>query len=358
MVVGILGGGQLAQMIAHAGKNLDCQFIFLDPNKDACAFPLGKSLIGAYDDPKLLEKLALESDIVTFEFENVPFQSVEILSKHVQINPNAKALEISQDRLKEKQSFTSLGIPTTLFASVDSLEDLKKGVEIVGLPCVLKTRSQGYDGKGQKVLRTKEDVDVAWKELGGKPLVVEEFIKFSREVSQVAARNPHGDIQFYSISENEHAEGILRLTLNRPNDPAQEQAQSYARKLMEHMNYVGVFALELFQKGGQLLANEMAPRVHNSGHWTIEGAKTSQFENHLRSVLDMPLGETADIGFSAMVNCIGTMPSKDDVAKIPNTHYHAYGKAPRPGRKVGHITIRCSTQAELEKILPQVRKLV
>lgn len=358
MIVGILGGGQLAQMIAYAGKQLDCEFIFLDPNKDACAFPLGKSLIGAYNDPKLLEQLAQQSDIVTFEFENVPFQSVEILSQHVQIHPNAKGLEISQDRLKEKQAFTSLGIPTTMFASVDSLEDLKKGVDLVGLPAVVKTRSQGYDGKGQKVIRTKEDIDIAWKELGNKPLIIEEFIKFGREVSQVAARNPHGDIQFYSIAENEHAEGILRLTVNRPNDSAEETAQSYVRKLMEHMNYVGVFALEMFQKGGELLANEMAPRVHNSGHWTIEGAKTSQFENHLRAIMDMPLGKTTDLGFSAMVNCIGKMPDAQDVAKIPNAYYHAYGKDSRPGRKVGHITIQCKTKEELEKILPLVRKLV
>lgn len=358
MVIGILGGGQLAQMIAHAGKNLDCNFVFLDPNKDACAFNLGKSLKGAYDDPKLLEILAKESDIVTFEFENVPFQSVEVLSKHVTIHPNAKSLEISQDRFREKTSFVSLGIPTTQFVKVDSLDDLKNGVETLGLPAVLKTRSQGYDGKGQKVIRAKQEIESAWKAIGNKPLILEEFIAFDRELSIIAARNPHGDIQYYSICENQHAEGILRLTYNRHNDPMQHVARSYVKKLLEHMNYVGVLTLEMFQKGHELLANEMAPRVHNSGHWTIEGTKTSQFENHLRAILDMPLGDTTDIGFSAMVNCIGKLPDAKEIGKIQHTHFHAYGKEPRPGRKVGHITIHCKTQNDLEKILPLVTKLV
>lgn len=350
-VVGILGAGQLAQMMALSAKSLDCRFVFLDPSSEACAFPLGEKLLGAYDDSKLLEQLASASDVVTFEFENVPARVVAQLSKHVTCYPPANALEICQDRLKEKQTFERLKIPTTKFFAVNSLEDLKSAVPKLGLPAVLKTRSQGYDGKGQKVIRSEADIVDGWNALGKSPLILEEFIPFEREVSIIAVRSIQGEVKFYSLCENEHHEGILRLTRNLIDDPMQEKAQVAIQKLLADTNYVGVMALEMFQKGNELIANEIAPRVHNSGHWTIEGAETSQFENHLRAVLELPLKSTKSVGHSAMVNCIGEIRHPEKISAIPNAHLHNYGKSFRAGRKVGHVTIQASTRDEVDLAL-------
>lgn len=357
MRVGILGGGQLAQMMAQAGKSMDCSFTFLDPSPTACAFEWGDSICGAYDDPKLLKKLAQASDVVTFEFENVPHTSVEILSEHVKISPSSMSLEISQDRLKEKNTFRHLSIPTTKFAEVNGPDDLKHAISIVGLPSVLKTRSQGYDGKGQKVLQSKNDVESAWEELGAKPMILEEFIPFDREISIIAVRDQKDNIKYYDVCENEHEQGILKFTQNRQNDPMAEKAQGYAKKLLEHMKYVGVFTLELFQKDDDLFANEMAPRVHNSGHWTIEGAKTSQFENHLRAILNMPLGNIQSKNFSIMVNLIGTIPNLREIEKIRGAHVHVYGKEPRSRRKLGHVTFSNDKITDAKNVLERLRKM-
>jgi 5-(carboxyamino)imidazole ribonucleotide synthase len=351
MRIGILGGGQLARMMAQAGQPMGHTFTFLDPTPDACAFEFGEKILAAYDDATALEKLAKNSDVVTFEFENVPAKSVEILSKHVVIHPSALPLEIAQDRLKEKTMFGSLQIPTNRFLAVDSLQDLKNAREKLGLPLVLKTRSQGYDGKGQSLIRSEEDLEKSWEILKHAPLIAEQFVKFDREISMIGVRNGKNEILFYDVCENVHRDGILRLTKNRPNDTGQEKAQTYVQKILEYFNYVGVLTLELFQKGNELLANEIAPRVHNSGHWTIEGAVTSQFQNHLLALLNMPLGSTSSKGFSAMVNCIGELPTS--LAQNSHVHFHDYGKKPRPNRKIGHITLVGSSPAEVDHLVHQ-----
>lgn len=357
MIVGIVGAGQLARMMALAGIPLGMRFVFLDPAKDSCAAGLGEHLCGAYDDPGLLAQLAERADVVTYEFENVPAASIEFLSTHVPVFPSAIALATSRDRLREKSMFRELGIATPAFAAVGSLEELRHAVAEIGLPAVLKTRTLGYDGKGQAVLREAADIEAAWAKLGGVPLILEGFVRFDREVSMVGVRGRDGELRFYPLSENEHRSGILHLSTSRAGDRVEPLACEYAKRVFEHLDYVGVLALELFQVGDQLLANEMAPRVHNSGHWTIEGAETSQFENHLRAVAGLPLGSTAALGHAAMVNFIGNLPTGPDVLTIPGAHLHLYGKEPRPGRKVAHATIRAQDEAGLRAGIARLETL-
>lgn len=347
MIVGIIGGGQLARMLALAGIPLGLRFVFLDPAEDACAAPLGDHLCGAYDDPALLTQLAETCDVVTYEFENVPESSIEFLSPRVPVYPGAQALATARDRLNEKTLFLEQDIPTVPFVAVNSREELQKAVATTRLPAVLKSRTLGYDGKGQFVLRSEADIDKAWLALGGVPLILEGFAEFQREVSIIAVRGQNGEIRFYPLAENIHRNGILHLSRSRPNDSMQSQAEEYALRLMERLDYVGVMALELFDTGGKLLANEMAPRVHNSGHWTIEGAVTSQFENHLRAILNLPLGSTEAVGHAAMVNFIGNMPEAGEIMALPHVYLHSYNKLPRPGRKVGHATVRVANETEL-----------
>ncbi len=346
--VGIVGGGQLARMLALAGLPLGERFVFLDPAPDACAAALGVHLRGAYDDHERLAELAGCADVVTYEFENVPAPAIEFLDSRVEVFPPATALAIARDRWREKSLFRELGIPTPPFATVDSRADLEAAVSAIGLPAVLKSRTLGYDGKGQAVLRVPRDLDDAWSRLGGVPLILEGFVAFEREVSVLGVRSRTGETVFYPLVENVHRDGILRTSRCRSGDPLSGLAEAYASRLLDHLGYVGVLALELFHAGDQLLANEMAPRVHNSGHWTIEGAQTSQFENHLRAVLGLPLGSTAAVGESAMVNLIGELPSMVDVLALPGAHLHLYGKAPRPGRKIGHVTLRAATAPALD----------
>ena len=358
MIVGIVGGGQLARMLALAGFPLGLKFVFLDPALDACAATLGEHLCGGYDDRALLARLAARSDVLTYEFENVPGKSVEFLSALGSIHPNAKALAAARDRLAEKTLFRELGIPTAPFMAVDTRADLNRAAAMIGLPAVLKTRTLGYDGKGQAVLRNAGDLDAAWARLGGARLILEGFVPFDREVSVIAVRGRSGETLYYPLSENAHQDGVLRLSASRPGDPMQVLAENYARRLLDRLAYVGVLALELFQTGGTLLASEMAPRVHNSGHWTIEGAQTSQFENHLRAILGLPLGATAPVGYAAMVNFIGTMPDAGPVLALPGVHLHAYGKQARPGRKLGHATLRADNVQNLELRLDQLFALI
>jgi len=339
MIVGILGGGQLARMLALAGIPLGLRFVFLDPAEDACAATLGEHLCGAYDDEALLARMAEKCDVVTYEFENVPESSIEYLSQRVPVYPGALALATARDRLNEKSLFRELNIPTVPFFPVDSLDDLKQAVSETGLPAVLKTRTLGYDGKGQAVLKTEADIETAWQQLGGVPLILEGFANFNREVSIIGVRSRDGETRFYPLAENTHRNGILQLSRSRPDDPLQPQAEQAARKLLEKLDYVGVMALELFDSDGKLMANEIAPRVHNSGHWTIEGAVTSQFENHLRAILGLPLGSTEARGLAAMINFVGQMPPTRQVMAYPGVHLHDYNKAARDGRKVGHATL-------------------
>ncbi|MEZ4846472.1 MAG: 5-(carboxyamino)imidazole ribonucleotide synthase [Bdellovibrionota bacterium] len=348
MKIGILGAGQLAMMMAQAGRPLGHTFTFLDPSPEACAFEFGEKIIAAYDDTRALEKLALASDVVTFEFENVPAKSLEILSKYVRIHPSPPALEHAQNRIKEKNLFNRLFIPTNRFSAVNSIHDLEKACQTLGFPIVLKTVSQGYDGKGQFVVRAENDIDIAWTKLGHSSLIAESWVNFDREISMIGVRNQKAEMRYYSVCENVHRDGILRITHNKPSDPMTKQAQELVWKIMDHFQYVGVMTLEMFQVGDKLLANEIAPRVHNSGHWTIEGAQTSQFENHLRAILDLPLGSTKDKGLSAMINCIGEIPQKLPPSR--QVHVHDYKKSPRPGRKIGHITIQADSAKQLESL--------
>ncbi len=357
MIVGVLGAGQLARMIALAGYPLGVKFVFLDPSADACANSLGEHLHGAYDDPRLLAELAERADVVTYEFENVPAHVAAFLASHTQVHPAPKALAVAQDRLIEKTFFNNIDIPTPAYAAVDSLEDLELAMTSIGWPAIIKSRTMGYDGKGQSLLKTVDDLASAWTLLQGVPAIVEAYVPFNREVSIIAARSVSGEIVFYPLSENMHRNGILRVSHCCANDPTQAQAETYISRLMAELDYVGVLALELFEVNGQLIANEFAPRVHNSGHWTIEGAETSQFENHLRAILDLPLGATDAVGKAAMINFIGGLPKIDELLAIPHAHLHLYDKEPRKGRKVAHATIRTETTEQLNELVMQVSAL-
>jgi 5-(carboxyamino)imidazole ribonucleotide synthase len=357
MKIGVLGGGQLARMIALAGYPLGLQFIVLDPDPLAGAGGLSEHLLGAYDDPDLLAQLADKADVVTYEFENVPAHVAEFLSSHTQVYPPAGALAVAQDRLLEKNFFKDLGIRTAPFAPVDSLADLQKAMPAIGYPAILKSRRMGYDGKGQVVLKSAEALESAWESMQGAASIVEGFVPFQREVSIIAARSPSGAIAYYPLSENQHRGGILRVAECCTNDPEQATAENYVSLLLEKLDYVGVIALELFDLNGELLANEFAPRVHNSGHWTIEGAETSQFENHLRAILDLPLGSTQPRGYAGMVNFIGGLADDAQLLNIPNTHLHLYDKTPRKGRKVAHATVRADSETAYRDALQHLAEL-
>lgn len=340
--VGVIGGGQLGRMLALAGYPLGIRCRHIGGPDDTSAREVADYVAAPQGDMDTLAKFARSVDVVTYESENVPVETAELVAKHTRIHPSVRALQVSQDRLFEKEFFASHGIATAPFAKVDSCADLDAAIAKVGLPAVLKTRRLGYDGKGQAVIRTAADADAAWQQHGSVPLILEGFVKFDREVSIIAVRSPRGETRFYPLVENHHEAGILRLSIApapRLTAALQEQAQQLAATVLEHLDYVGVLAIELFQCGDVLLANEMAPRVHNSGHWTIEGAVTSQFENHLRAILDLPLGSTAAVVNAAMINLIGGIPALSEMLRFDDTHVHVYGKHPRPGRKVGHITV-------------------
>jgi len=359
-LVGVLGGGQLGRMLALAGLPLGVRFLFVDPSPEAPASDLGEHLALDYGAPEALERLAA-CDIVTYEFENVPVAAARAIAARTLLHPPVVALEVAQDRLNEKTCFSELGIPTPPFFDVTSLADLERALAITGLPAVLKTRRLGYDGKGQRVLRAPGDAANAFAELGGVPLLLEGFVAFERELSLVGARRADGETAFYPLVENQHEAGILEFTrAPAPNVPRalQAAAESYLDALFGRFDYVGVLTIELFEVGGRLVANEIAPRVHNSGHYTIEGAVTSQFEQHLRAVLGLPLGSPALVGESAMLNFIGSLPEAKAVLAVPDAHLHDYGKAPRAGRKVGHVTVRARTDAELTARLSALRALI
>ncbi|HVJ15084.1 MAG TPA: 5-(carboxyamino)imidazole ribonucleotide synthase [Polyangiaceae bacterium] len=359
-LVGVLGAGQLGRMLALAGYELGLRFLFVDPSPQSPAGELAEQLCVAYDDPAALERLA-QCDVVTYEFESVPAAPVEWLTERVSVFPPAKALGVAQDRLAEKSLFQRLGIPTAPFFAVDSAEELAAALEQTGYPAVLKTRRLGYDGKGQFVLKSPADREPAWRALGGVPLLLEGFVAFQRELSLIAVRGRDGNAVFYSLVENEHRGGILRKTLAPAPNAAgelQAKAEAYVTGIFEALDYVGVLTLELFQKNGELYANEIAPRVHNSGHHSIESARTSQFENHLRAVLGLPLGSTELLGCAAMRNLIGALPDPGAVLAIPDTHLHRYGKAPRTGRKVGHVTLRADDERGLQERLALLEPLI
>jgi len=363
VIVGILGGGQLGRMLALAGYPLGLRFRVLDPNPESPAGHMAELHIGAYDDPIALASFADGLDAATYEFENVPDVAARTLGDRVPVFPPAGALQIAQDRLAEKALFRSLGIPLALYAAVGSPADLPAAVERVGAPAILKTCRLGYDGKGQATINTPADAAAAWDALGGVPCVLEARILLRRELSIIAVRGQDGSTAFYPLTQNTHRDGILRVSIAPAPDvdgPLQLAAEQYIGRILHTLAYVGVLSLELFvdDRDGRLLANEIAPRVHNSGHWTIEGAGTSQFENHLRAVVGLPLGSTAPRGHSAMVNVIGAFPPAADLLAIPGAHLHDYGKSPRPGRKLGHVTVTTETTAERDDLLARVQAIV
>jgi 5-(carboxyamino)imidazole ribonucleotide synthase len=351
--VGILGGGQLARMMALAGAPLGLRFLVMDTSGDACAGQFVPMVVGDWRDENALAEFAERVDVATFDFENVPAESAEWLAARIPVFPAPGALGVAQDRLAEKTLFRELGIGTPEFAALETRDELEAAVARIGLPCILKTRRLGYDGKGQFRLKTKADIDAAWAALGAQAskvgLILEAFVPFEREVSVVAVRGKDGEFRAWPLTENWHRDGILSASMApaRQAEALEPQALAFAQKVADSLGYVGVFALELFVHNGQLLANEMAPRVHNSGHWTIEGAETSQFENHLRAVLGLPLGSTRPVGHSVMLNWIGEMPASSPALSSPSGHWHDYGKSARAGRKVGHATFRANTRSSL-----------
>ncbi|MGN6789617.1 MAG: 5-(carboxyamino)imidazole ribonucleotide synthase [Rhodanobacteraceae bacterium] len=343
--LGILGGGQLARMLVLAGAPLGVRFRIVDNMADACAGQLAPLSTVGWDNVEKLEPFAREIDAATFDFENVPAATAEWLAAHTHVAPNALSLATAQDRVLEKALFRECGLPTAEFADVATRADLDAALARIGAPAILKTRREGYDGKGQFRIRTLADADAAWQALGAQAetrgLILEGFVDFDFEASVVAVRAADGEFRAWPVTRNWHVDGILSASLAPAVRGATIEESSFAhtRAIAEKLGYVGVFALELFVKRGELLGNEMAPRVHNSGHWTIEGAVTSQFENHVRAVLGMPLGDTSARFPSCMLNWIGELPDRDKLLAIPGAHWHDYGKSPRPGRKVGHATV-------------------
>lgn len=358
MKIGIIGAGQLGRMLALAGFPLGLAFRFLDRSSDAPGGQLAPIRVGELDDARLLGELAREVDVVTFDWENVSAAGLAAIAAQAQVFPPPAALAASQDRLAEKELFRQLRIPTPAFTHVESERELERAVEHIGLPGVLKTRRLGYDGKGQKVVRTSSDLSPAWQELGTAPLIYETFVNFSREVSLIGARSTSGEMCFYPLAANVHRDGILSHTVAPYSHRAlQRLAERHMRAVFTRFGYVGVLAIEFFVVRGRLLANEMAPRVHNSGHWTIEGAMTSQFENHLRAIVGWPLGATTPAGHSAMLNFIGRMPDRERWLAEPNLFYHDYGKEPRARRKLGHCTVLESTAARRDRRLKGLLRL-
>jgi 5-(carboxyamino)imidazole ribonucleotide synthase len=375
VTIGILGGGQLGYMLALAGYPLGLHFRFLDPSPEAPVGRIAARITAEFTDRGALKKFAQGLELVTYEFENVPVEAAQYLADRVPVLPPPAALEAAQDRLKEKELFQKLGIATTEFASVPHRGALDAAIQQVGLPAVLKTCRMGYDGKGQWILRSAGDVERAKNELpversastakraqgdGSREnadFILERFVPFSRELSILAVRGRTGETAVYPLIENHHREGILRLSLApapRLEPAIQRMAEDAARRISESLHYVGVLAIEFFEHQGRLLANEMAPRVHNSGHWTIEGAVTSQFENHLRAVAGQPLGATNGIGCSAMLNLIGEVPDSSEVLAVRDAHLHLYGKTPRAGRKLGHVTLRAASPEQLASRLGEL----
>ena len=355
-IIGILGAGQLGRMLALAGYPLGMRFRFLDPASDSPGSLLADHVSSKYTDNVALEQFVRGLDVVTYEFENVPVEAARHLENFVPVYPAPLALQKAQDRFVEKSFLCALGIPTPRFTI-----DLKsKRTDEIGFPAVLKTRRLGYDGKGQVVIHSQTHLNNNLKHRNPDEMILEEFVSFDRELSIIGIRNRTGEMKFYPLVQNHHREGMLLLSLvtGDVSPQLQTQAEAYCGNVMPALNYVGVLVIEFFEKDGVLLANEMAPRVHNSGHWTIEGALTSQFENHVRVVSDLPLGSTNPRGACAMVNLIGDLPDVKSILKIEGAHLHLYDKAPRPKRKIGHVTLVEKDRENLTRKLDLLKEIV
>lgn len=345
-------------MLALAGYPLGIDCALLDTSADSPGAQVAKLVQGTLDDPAALARLAADVDVVTLEIENVAVAGLESLHGRRDVFPPPSAVAAAQDRLGEKTLFRALGIPTAEFVTIDNASDAA-AAEKLGWPAILKTRRMGYDGRGQRVVDSTAALIAAWHELGGVPSIVEAFVPFEREVSLIAAQGARGERVYYPLAENVHRNGILASTIAPYADPAlQQQAERWLAAILQRLQYRGVLTVEFFHTPAGLVANEMAPRVHNSGHWTIEGAVTSQFENHLRAVLGWPLGDASARGHAAMLNLVGRLPPREAVLGIPGAHWHDYGKSPRPGRKVGHCTLVDSERARLLERLEPLRAVV
>ena len=357
MRIGIIGAGQLGQMLGYAARDLGMQCVFVDPSPSPPAAACGDVIQAAFDDAAALSSLAETCDVVTYEFENVPVAALTAISDRVPVYPPPEALLHAQDRLKEKQLFTKLDIPLPAFHCVDSRTDLEAAAATIGLPLVLKTRRLGYDGKGQCVVKTADDIVAAWQQLGGAELIAEQWVDFDYEVSAIGARNRSGDVISYPLTLNQHVGGILHTSRAPVEDePLTRRAEQYLRRLLEELDYVGVLALELFVTGDQLMANEFAPRVHNSGHWSIEAAQPNQFTAHLLAICDAPLATPEVRGFAGMLNLIGVIP--EAARQLQTGVLHDYGKEARPGRKLGHFTVIADKMAERERLLDEIEQTV
>lgn len=357
MIIGCLGAGQLGRMMALAALPLNIDFSFYDQSEDTPAAQLAHQHTGDFNNRASLTEWAQGLDVITFDWENVPLTTLQIVKPYAPIFPRLSALKASQDRLFEKNLFTQLKIPTPNYLPVNSYSDLLKAIAHFGMPGVLKTRRLGYDGKGQARIRSTAEIEKAWQSLKGSPLIYESWVNFDCEVSLIAVRSKRGEIAFYPLSQNQHHEGILAVSRAPFTYPAIERkARMYLGRLLDNLNYVGVLTVEFFIKGNTLIANEMAPRVHNSGHWTIEGAVTSQFENHIRAITGLPLGSTAARGHSGMINLIGAMPkNRTPILSIAGAHLHDYAKEEaRVGRKMGHITVNADAAKARDAKIKQV----
>ena len=357
MRIGIIGAGQLGRMMALAGIPLGLEFAMYDRTADVPGAAVADVVTGSFDDRRKLARFARAVDVVTVDWENVPVSSARAVARLRPVWPPPRALEVAQDRLSEKRIFRRLGIPVAPFMAVGSARELARAVDTVGTPGILKTRRLGYDGKGQARIGRPADATEAYERLGGQPLIYERLVAFTREVSLVAARDGAGRIASYPLAENAHVDGILAVTRAPwPDARLQRLAERNHRRLMRTLGYVGVLCVEYFVERGRLVANEMAPRVHNSGHWTIEGAETSQFENHVRAIAGLPLGSTAPRGHAVMANLIGRKPDARDFLALPALHWHDYGKAERPGRKLGHVSFVSTRRARRDRVARALRR--
>lgn len=349
--VGVLGAGQLGRMLALAGYPLELDFHFFDTTGSP-SVGLGQVTIdqeASTTDQKLADFLA-DVDVVTYEFEHLPLPLTQYIEQNATLYPPSESIRICQNRSEEKALFTRLSIPTPEYRIINSQEELTQAVNELGCPVVTKTTTEGYDGKGQFVIKSPEQCDEAWNTIGNRELIVEAFVNFSRELSIIAVRSSNDDMTVYPLAENTHHEGILRYsTAPAPklDQDTIDQATLYIKELMHEMGHVGVLTLELFETDNGLMANEMAPRVHNSGHWSIEGTNCSQFENHLRAVCGMPLGCVEARSPTCMINIIAEKGQINDILKLPYAHVHLYGKEERKGRKLGHITVQADSYDEL-----------
>jgi len=358
MKIGVLGAGQLGRMLALSAYPLGHQMRFLALSEEDPSSLLGKTFIHN-NNPEMVSNFADSSDIVTYESENTDVTIVNEISKNTKVFPSDKSLYISQHRGREKALLDSLKIPCAPYQMINSLDDLKSAIKNIGIPSILKTATDGYDGKGQFLIKSETQIHEAWEKMAGADSILEGFINFKRELSLIAVRGIDGSLKYYPLVENSHHEGILRLTIAPAQNISaslQKKAKEYMSSILKEIKHVGVLTIELFESD-DLLVNEIAPRVHNSGHWTIEGAQTSQFENHIRAITESPLGQTTITSkFSAMINIIGVHGPIQKVLKTKNAHLHLYNKEERTGRKLGHITLTSNSTDELNKTIGSLKE--